>query len=67
MALEVYGSSDLIERDIEAYLEQHENKSLLRSSVSAAHTPEQIDAVLDIFERLGLEYGLLQRPHRASA
>ena len=30
MALEVYGSSDLIERDIEAYLEQHENKSLLR-------------------------------------
>jgi len=44
-----------------------ENKSLLRSSVSAAHTPEQIDEVLDIFERLGLEYGLLQRPRRASA
>ena len=44
-----------------------ENKSLLRSSVSAAHTPEQIDAVLDIFERLGLEYGLLQRARRASA
>jgi 8-amino-7-oxononanoate synthase len=44
-----------------------ENKSLLRSSVSAAHTAEQIDAVLDIFERLGLEYGLLQRPRRASA
>ena len=44
-----------------------ENKSLLRSSVSAAHTSEQIDEVLAIFERLGLEYGLLQRPRRASA
>ena len=44
-----------------------ENKSLLRSSVSAAHTPQQIDEVLDIFERLGLEYGLLQRARRASA
>ncbi|HEV2865640.1 MAG TPA: sulfate adenylyltransferase subunit CysN [Allosphingosinicella sp.] len=30
MTLEVYGSSELIERDIAAYLEQHQNKSLLR-------------------------------------
>ncbi|MBL8555596.1 MAG: 8-amino-7-oxononanoate synthase, partial [Phenylobacterium sp.] len=42
-------------------------KSLLRSSVSAAHTAEQIDEVLAIFEELGLEYGLLQRAKRASA
>ncbi|MDQ4087124.1 MAG: sulfate adenylyltransferase subunit CysN [Pseudomonadota bacterium] len=30
MTLEVYGSSELIEQDIDAYLEQHQNKSLLR-------------------------------------
>jgi bifunctional enzyme CysN/CysC len=30
MTLQVYGSSELIERDIAAYLEQHQNKSLLR-------------------------------------
>ncbi|MGE5722690.1 MAG: sulfate adenylyltransferase subunit CysN [Sphingomonadales bacterium] len=30
MALEIYGSSDLIERDVLAYLEQHQHKSLLR-------------------------------------
>ena len=41
--------------------------ALLRSSVSAAHTFQQIDEVLDIFEQLGLEYGLLQRTRRASA
>jgi len=30
MSLQVYGSSDLIDRDIEAYLRTHERKSLLR-------------------------------------
>ncbi|HWT11295.1 MAG TPA: sulfate adenylyltransferase subunit CysN [Allosphingosinicella sp.] len=30
MTLQVYGSSDLIERDIAAYLDQHQHKSLLR-------------------------------------
>src|ERR671912_122141 len=30
MTLEVYGSSELIEQDIESYLEQHRNKGLLR-------------------------------------
>ena len=30
MTLEVYGSSELIEQDVEAYLEQHQHKSLLR-------------------------------------
>ncbi len=30
MTLEVYGSSELIEQDIETYLEQHQNKGLLR-------------------------------------
>jgi 8-amino-7-oxononanoate synthase len=44
-----------------------ENKSLLRSSVSAAHTTEQIDEVLGVFEQLGQEFGLLARPRRASA
>ena len=44
-----------------------DNRPLLRSSVSAAHTPEQIQQVLAIFERLGLEHNLLQRPRRASA
>ncbi len=43
------------------------NLSLLRSSVSAAHTSEQINKVLKVFEELGLHYGLLQRPQRASA
>lgn len=44
-----------------------ENKSLLRSSVSAAHTPEQIDQVLAVFEQLGQEFGLLKLARRASA
>jgi bifunctional enzyme CysN/CysC len=30
MTLQVYGSSDLIEQDIVAYLDQHQNKGLLR-------------------------------------
>ena len=44
-----------------------DNRPLLRSSVSAAHTPEQIRTVLRVFEQLGLENGLLQRSRRASA
>ena len=44
-----------------------ERSSDLFSGVSAAHTTEQIDAVLAIFEELGVEYGLLQRARRASA
>ena len=43
------------------------NEALLRSSVSAAHTPEQIDTVLGVFETLGQEFGLLKRARRASA
>src|SRR5678815_924796 len=39
-----------------------DNRPLLRSSVSAAHTPQQIDTVLNVFEQLGQEFGLLQRP-----
>lgn len=35
------------------------NRPLLRTSVSAAHTPEQIDQVLDAFEWAGRELGLL--------
>ncbi len=44
-----------------------DNRALLRSSVSAAHTPEQIDTVLSVFEQLGQEFGLLKRARRASA
>ncbi|CAN7217194.1 aminotransferase class I/II-fold pyridoxal phosphate-dependent enzyme [Phenylobacterium sp. LjRoot225] len=35
------------------------NRPLLRTSISAAHTPEQIDQVLDIFEWVGRELGVL--------
>ena len=35
------------------------NHPLLRSSVSAAHSTEQIDQVLATFEQLGREFGLL--------
>jgi 8-amino-7-oxononanoate synthase len=44
-----------------------DNRSLLRSSVSAAHTSAQIDTVLQAFEQLGQEFGLLKRARRASA
>ena len=44
-----------------------DNRPLLRSSVSAAHTSAQIDTVLSVFEQLGQEFGLLKRPRRASA
>jgi 8-amino-7-oxononanoate synthase len=40
------------------------NHPLLRSSVSAAHTPEQIDEVLAVFEFVGRDMGLL--PSRGS-
>jgi 8-amino-7-oxononanoate synthase len=35
------------------------NRPLLRTSVSAAHTPEQIDQVLSVFEWVGREQGVL--------
>ncbi|HET6971898.1 MAG TPA: pyridoxal phosphate-dependent aminotransferase family protein, partial [Phenylobacterium sp.] len=44
-----------------------DNRPLLRSSVSAAHTPQQIETVLSVFEQLGQDFGLLKRPRRASA
>lgn len=44
-----------------------DNRALLRSSVSAAHTPEQIDTVLAVFHQLGQEFGLLPKRRRASA
>jgi 8-amino-7-oxononanoate synthase len=45
-----------------------DNRSLLRSSVSAAHTPEQLDRVLTVFAQLGREFGLLpDRARQASA
>jgi 8-amino-7-oxononanoate synthase len=37
------------------------NRPLLRTSVSAAHTPEQIDEVLGVFEWVGRELGALPR------
>ena len=40
------------------------NKPLLRSSVSAAHTTDQIDKVLSVFEQMGREFGLLTRQGR---
>jgi 8-amino-7-oxononanoate synthase len=45
-----------------------DSRPLLRSSVSAAHTPEQIDHVLSVFARVGRELGVLPRTsQRASA
>jgi len=35
------------------------NKSLLRTSYMATHTDEQLDFVLDVFERVGKEMGLI--------
>jgi 8-amino-7-oxononanoate synthase len=35
------------------------NRPLLRTSISAAHTPEQIDEVLSVFEFVGREVGVL--------
>jgi len=45
-----------------------DNRPLLRSSVSAAHTPAQIEAVLAVFAQLGQDFGLLpKRARRATA
>lgn len=41
-----------------------ENRSLLRSSVSAAHTPEQIAKVISVFAQLGQDFGLLPKQVR---
>ena len=40
------------------------NTPLLRSSVSAAHTSEQIDKAVDLFEKVGREFGVLPAPAR---
>jgi 8-amino-7-oxononanoate synthase len=40
------------------------NTPLLRSSVSAAHTPEQIDQALGLFSQIGREFGVLPSPAR---
>jgi len=45
-----------------------DNRPLLRSSISAAHTRDQIDEVLAVVARLGAEFGLINAgPKRASA
>ena len=44
-----------------------DSRPLLRSSVSAVHTPEQIDAVLSAFAAVGGSLGLVRTPQRASA
>ncbi len=44
------------------------NTPLLRSSVSAAHTPEQIDTAVELFAQVGRDFGLLTAsPKRARA
>ena len=40
------------------------NTPLLRSSVSAAHTTEQIDKAIELFEKVGREFGVLPAPAR---
>ncbi len=40
---------------------------LLRTSVSAAHTPQQIDTVLDIFADVGRQLGLISTDRRRAA
>ncbi len=44
-----------------------DSRPLLRSSVSAVHTPEQIDAVLFAFAAVGGALGLVRTPQRVSA
>ncbi len=44
-----------------------DSRPLLRSSVSAVHTPEQIDAVLSAFAAVGGALGLVHTPQRVSA
>jgi 8-amino-7-oxononanoate synthase len=43
------------------------NRPLLRTSVSAAHTFEQIDEVLSVFEWVGREAGVLPRPSQRAS
>lgn len=43
-----------------------DSRPLLRSSISAAHTPEQIDEVLATVERVARELGVLAEPKRAA-
>ena len=38
-------------------------RALIRTSYMATHTPEQLDRVLSIFERVGRELGILQPKH----
>jgi 8-amino-7-oxononanoate synthase len=44
-----------------------DSRPLLRTSVSAAHTPQQLAEVIAIFAKIGAEFGLLGRAKRASA
>lgn len=44
-----------------------DNRPLLRSSISAAHTPEQIDEVLAVMGRVADQFGLLNSARRVSA
>ena len=44
-----------------------DSRPLLRSSVTAVHTSDQIDAVLAAFATVGQGLGLLRKPQRASA
>jgi 8-amino-7-oxononanoate synthase len=41
--------------------------ALLRSSVSAAHTTQQIDHAIALFAHVGRELGLIPHAHRANA
>ena len=41
------------------------NAATLRVSVTATHTFEQLDEVLDIFKKVGRQYGLLNQPQEA--
>jgi 7-keto-8-aminopelargonate synthetase-like enzyme len=38
-------------------------RALIRTSYMATHEPEQLDKVLDVFEKVGRELGLLQPRH----
>ncbi len=40
------------------------NTPLLRSSVSAAHTTEQIDTAIDLFGQVGREFGIITDSRR---
>jgi 8-amino-7-oxononanoate synthase len=44
-----------------------DSRPLLRASVSAAHTDEQIDAVLNVFAEIGAAFGVIEPLKRARA